>query len=72
MTGCGDVFLQKVCCLQLDKAGGGAVGAGEPFGLRHAAVHDKVHGGAFREDGAQDGGGPNIDTGERPQFLCRG
>ena len=71
MAGSGEVFVQQVGGADLDKAGGGAVGAGEPVALRDGPVHYEVNAGCFREDGAQDGGGADGDARERLKLFRR-
>ena len=61
------VSLQQVAGADLDEAGGGAVGAGEPFAAGDGGVHREVDGAGRREDGTKDGGGAHVRAGQPPE-----
>ena len=66
------ILIQQVPRAELDKAGGGAVGAGEPLRLGDCGVHDEMDPGGLGQDGAENRGGAYAYAGELPQPLGRG
>lgn len=72
MPGGGKVAVQEVPGAELDEAGCGAVGAGKPVAFSDGTVHDELHGGRFREDGAEDRGGAHRDARQFLELVCRG
>lgn len=71
LFGARNILADNLFGADLDEAGGGAVGAGEPFAVGHGFVHHQVDGRAFGEDGRQDCRRADFDAGVGAELIGR-